>query len=326
MLLSFVIPCYRSEKTIGDVVSTITETMKKRPEFDLEMILVNDGSPDGTWETILDLTKKYGNVTGIDLAKNSGQQNAIMAGLRHTRGDLVAVCDDDGQTPVETILAFLDKMEEGDYDMVCANYEDRGKRSLFRSLGSWANTKMLIFFLDKPREITTSVYFLAKRFVIDEMVKYENAYPYMNGLMLRSTNRIGNVSVVQHDRAYGSSGYNMRKLLSTWVNGLTTFSIKPLRMAVFLGLFMSIAGFIATIAIIIVKLTHSNIVLGWSSLMTVNILIGGMLMLILGVIGEYIGRIYLCLNHQPQYVIRSVVSHGKKQEGNGKEETSDNRS
>lgn len=307
MLISFVIPCYRSEKTLPQVVETIQETLKTRREFDSEIILVNDASPDDTWGTIKSLCSSYDNVKGINLAKNSGQQAAIMAGLRRTKGDLVAVSDDDGQTPIETVFEFYDCMEEGGYDVVCADYQDRGKRSLIRRLGSWADNTMMRMAVDRPEDIKLSVYFLAKRFVVDEIIKYNNAYPHMEGLLLRTTLNIGNVKVDQKERASGSSGYNFKKLLSTWVNGLTTFSIKPLRLAVILGMLMALAGFIIIVALVIIKIAGPEMEHGWTSLVATNILIGGMIMMILGVIGEYIGRIYLCLNQNPQYVVKEII-------------------
>lgn len=307
MLISFVIPCYRSENTLPQVVDTIENTVAAKEGFECEIVLVNDCSPDNTWQTITDLTKKYDNIKGIDLAKNSGQQNAILAGLRHTSGDLVAVSDDDGQTPIETVFTFYDKMVEGNYDVVCARYVARGNRSLFRRMGSKANDALIRICLEKPENINTSVYFLAKRFVIDEMVRYSNAYPHMEGLLLRTTFNIGNVDVEQKDRSSGSSGYNLRKLLSTWVNGLTTFSIKPLRLAVITGMLMAFIGLIVIIVLIVSKLSRGDIVLGWTSMIATQILIGGMIMMMLGVIGEYIGRIYLSLNQNPQYVVRTVI-------------------
>lgn len=313
MLISFVIPCYRSEDTLPQVVGTIENTVASQGGFEAEIILVNDCSPDGTWQTIERLTKQYDNVKGIDLAKNSGQQCAIMAGLRHTRGELVAVSDDDGQTPIETVFKFYELMCEGGYDVVCANYQDRGHRSALRRLGSKANDTLVKICMEKPDGIHTSVYFLAKRFVIEEMIRYNNAYPHMEGLLLRTTFNIGNVDVDQKDRAAGSSGYNLRKLLSTWVNGLTTFSIKPLRLAVILGMLFAFIGFITIIILVVVKLTRTDIALGWTSMIATQLLIGGVIMLILGVIGEYIGRIYLSLNQNPQYVIRTVI------DGNGRD-------
>ena len=307
ILISFVIPCYKSEKTLPQVVRTIQDTVRQREGFDAELILVNDASPDNTWGTICDLHEQYDNIMGVNIAKNSGQQSAIMAGLRYATGDLVAVSDDDGQTPIETVFDFYDHMQEGGYDVVCADYQDRGKRSLIRRIGSWADNAMMRFFVDKPDGIRLSVYFLAKRFVVDEIIKYNNAYPHMEGLLIRTTCNIGNVAVDQKERASGSSGYNFKKLLSTWINGLTTFSIKPLRLAVVFGLLMALIGFVTIVVLVIVKLTRTDMAIGWTSIVAVNILVGGLIMLLLGVIGEYVGRIYLCLNQNPQYVVKEVL-------------------
>ena len=313
MLISFVIPCYRSEKTLPNVVKTIEDTVKNKEGFTSEIILVNDCSPDNTWQTIRELTEQYDNVKGIDLAKNSGQQCAILAGLRYSKGELVAVSDDDGQTPIETVFTFYDKMQEGNYDVVCANYVSRGKRSLFRRLGSMANDALVKICLEKPDDINTSVYFLAKRFVVDEMIRYNNAYPYMEGLLLRSTHNIGNVELVQKAREEGSSGYNLRKLLGLWVDGLTTFSIKPLRVATFLGVLLAFIGFLTVIILVIEKFVRGDIMLGWTSLIATNILIGGLILMVLGVTGEYIGRIYLSLNQEHQYIIRTVIDKEREQ-------------
>ena len=313
MLISFVIPCYRSEKTLPNVVKTIEDTVKNKEGFTSEIILVNDCSPDNTWQTTRELTEQYDNVKGIDLAKNSGQQCAILAGLRYSKGELVAVSDDDGQTPIETVFTFYDKMQEGNYDVVCANYVSRGKRSLFRRLGSMANDALVKICLEKPDDINTSVYFLAKRFVVDEMIRYNNAYPHMEGLLLRSTHNIGNVELVQKAREEGSSGYNLRKLLGLWVDGLTTFSIKPLRVATFLGVLLAFIGFLIVIILVIEKFVRGDIMLGWTSLIATNILIGGLILMVLGVTGEYIGRIYLSLNQEPQYIIRTVIDKEREQ-------------
>lgn len=311
MLISFVIPCYKSEKTIAGVVETIRNTVAVRDDFESEIILVNDCSPDGTFQAVTELTEKYDNIVGVDMAKNSGQACAIMAGLKQAKGDFVATCDDDGQTPIESIFEFYDKMVSGGYDVVCAQYGERGKRSLFRKLGSLANDSMIKFCLDKPDDINTSVYFLAKRFIVDEMIRYENAYPHIGGLLLRTTHNIGNVELEQKNREAGSSGYTLKKLLSLWVNGLTTFSIKPLRTAVIFGAAMAGIGFIAIIVLIIGKFANADMALGWTSIVATNILVGGIILIVLGVIGEYIGRIYLCLNQTPQYVVRKIIDNRK---------------
>lgn len=313
-LISVVIPCYKSVNTLGPVVETIQKTVASRPEFDAEIILVNDCSPDGgeTWNFIQSLHEKYSNVVGVNLAKNSGQTCAVMAGLRTSTGDFVTVSDDDGQTPIDRVFEFYDYMMEGDFDVVCANYVSRGKRSLFREFGSWMNQTMVKFFLDEPKGMHTSGFFLAKRFIVDEMIKYENAFPHMGGLMLRTTHNIGNIDMSMNDRAAGRSNYNFSKLLKIWVNGITTFSIKPLRFAVLFGMAMVLFGIIAIIALVITKLTNDDITIGWTSMIATTIMIGGMILFVLGVIGEYIGRIYLSLNQNPQYVIKTVLERRNK--------------
>ena len=314
MLLSFVIPCYRSAKTLGRVVADIEDQCSQHPEYSSEIILVNDGSPDNTFEVIEELTQKYDNVVGIDIAKNQGQQNALMAGFRAARGDIILASDDDGQTPVETSFQLIDKLLEEDYDVVCAKYTDRGHRSLFRRLGTWADHKMVKVFLEKPDDINTAIFFAAKRFVIDEIVRYENPFPYWTGLLLRTTHNIGNVEVTQKDRLQGHSGYNLRKLLGLWINGCTTFSIKPLRFATLTGTIIAFIGFITIIVLAIQKIVNPNMMSGWSSIIATMLLIGGLIMMMLGVIGEYIGRMYLSINGSPQYVIRRVIDNRKGDE------------
>lgn len=307
MLISFVIPCYKSSKTISFVVNDIVMLMKEHAELEYEILLINDGSPDTTFDVIIELSELHKTVIGIDIAKNRGQQCAIMAGLRYAKGDLIVSCDDDGQTPIETVFQLIDKLEHDHYDVVCAKYTDRGKRSLFRKIGTAANRKMTEIFLDKPKDLFPSVYFVAKRFVVDEIVQYDNPYPYIAGLLLRTTKNIGNVEVWQKPRLAGESGYNMKKLLSLWINGFTTFSIKPLRFATILGLILGSVGCVIIAALVIQKFMNPNISVGWTSIVATNILIGGVIMMMLGMIGEYIGRIYLSINKSPQYVIRQIV-------------------
>lgn len=307
MMISFIIPCYKSEQTLESVVDGIENMMSAKPDFESEIVLVNDGSPDNTFATIRKLVDKYDNITGIDFAKNRGQQSAIMAAIKYSKGEIVACCDDDGQTPIDTVFRFIEKMETEGYDVVCANYVNRGKRSLFRRFGSWLNDQMSIYFLDKPKDVNTSVYFVAKRFVAEEMAKYDNPYPYITGLLLRTTGRIGNVDVEQKSRLAGQSGYNFKRLLSLWVNGITTFSIKPLRLTNIIGCLLALIGFVIIIVLVIEKILNPHVSLGWTSIIATNLLVGGIIMMVLGVIGEYIGRIYICLNKTPQYVERTVI-------------------
>lgn len=307
--LSFVIPCYRSQETISNVVDEIERTVAALGAYDYEIILVNDSSPDDTFSVISALAENDRHITAVDLAKNFGQHAALMCGMRRSSGEIVICLDDDGQTPADEVGKLLEKIEEG-YDVVYASYGHK-QHSGFRNFGSRVNAKMTEIMLGKPRELSLTSYFAAKRFIIDEMLRYENCFPYVMGLVLRSTKNICNVTVNHRARELGQSGYNLGKLLGLWMNGFTSFSIKPLRLATYFGALTAFAGFIYALVIIIRHFTVGLAPLGWSSTTALLLILGGIILLVLGLIGEYIGRIFMCVNDSPQYVERQVVS-GKK--------------
>ncbi len=298
-LVSFVIPCYRSAETIGKVVAEIDEAMKKLSAYTYEIVLVNDSSPDDTFEVIRGLCAQRGDICGINLARNFGQHAALMAGFRQTRGDVVVCLDDDGQTPADEVGRLLAQIEQGS-DVVYAKYTHK-QHSGFRNFGSKINELMTRVMLGKPKELYLSSYFAAKRFVIDEIMRYTNPYPYVIGLVLRTTKKIVNVEVVHREREVGASGYTLGKLLGLWFNGFTAFSIKPLRIATALGCFTAICGFIYGIYTVIKKFVNPAVPVGFSAMMVM-----------LGLIGEYIGRIYISLNNSPQYVIRECINEAVK--------------
>ena len=308
--ISFVIPCYRSEQTIEAVVEEINTTMSTMGAYTHEIILVNDSSPDNTFGVIRALCEKYDFVTGIDLARNFGQHAALMAGMRASDGDIVVCLDDDGQTPANEVGKLLDKLQEG-YDVCYASYGKK-QHTGFRNFGSKVNERMTRIMLGNPKELFISSYFAAKRFIVNDMLKYEQPYSYVIGLVLRSTKNIANVEVTHRARTVGRSGYTLGKLFSLWFNGFTAFSIKPLRIATFMGVICACAGFLYGIYTIIKKLVLVDVEAGFSALMSVLVFMGGMIMLMLGMIGEYVGRVYLCMNNSPQYVIREVVRKEEK--------------
>lgn len=310
MDISFVIPCYCSEKNLEGVIDEIHQAMKKRHGFEYEIILVNDNSKDNTIGLIEKIVKDDKRVIGIDFAKNFGQPSALMAGFRMAKGNYIMTSDDDGQTPVERVWDFYDKMQDG-YDVVCAKYTERAQKSSFRRMGTKLNEFMMRYMLDKPKEVGLASFFMAKRFVIDEIIKYENPYPYIAGLLLRATNKIGNVEMEQRERKAGQSGYTMKKLVNLWVNGFTAFSLKPLRVATALGFTSAVVGFLTLIYILIRKLLVPSIQAGYTSQIGVILLMSGIILCVLGIIGEYVGRIYMCINNNPQYVIRNVVEAKK---------------
>ena len=312
MKVSFVIPCYRSEKTLEAVVNEITDTMVELDEYDYEIILVNDCSPDNTFDVIRTLCAKDKRIVGISHAKNFGQHAALMAGFSFVTGDVVVCLDDDGQTPANEVNKLLDKIKEG-YDVVYAEYEHK-QHSGFRNWGSHVNKLMTEVMLNKPKELYVSSYFAARRFVVDEMLNYKGAYPYVIGLVLRTTRRICNVSVNHRERMEGNSGYTIKKLLALWMNGFTSFSILPLRIASYGGSFIAFIGFIYAIYVVLAKLLHPVRILGWSSIISVLLMLGGLILLTLGLIGEYIGRIYISINNSPQYVIKEIINN-REEEG-----------
>lgn len=310
--ISFCIPCYRSEQTLPGVIEEIKTTMETmKDEYTYEIILVNDASPDNTFGVIEEYASKENNIVGVDLARNFGQHSALMAGFHYVSGDILVCLDDDGQTPACEVGKLLEKLETGE-DVVYAKYEHK-KHSAFRNFGSFVNEKMTQFLLGKPKELYVSSYFAAKRFIVDEMLKYDKSYPYVIGLVLRSTKKIANVDVNHREREIGTSGYTLGKLLGLWMNGFTAFSVKPLRIATWIGVSCSFLGFLYGIYTIIKKLVLGDAVaVGFSALMSAIMFIGGMILFMLGLMGEYIGRMYIGMNNAPQYVIRQTV--GKKEE------------
>lgn len=305
-LVSFVIPCYRSAETLGGVIAEIDAVMETMEEYSHEIVLVNDCSPDNTFEVIRSICAERKDITGVNLARNFGQHAALMAGFHYVHGEYVVCLDDDGQTPANQAGRLLQALENGS-DAVYARYEHK-QHSAFRNFGSKVNDWMARVMLGKPKDLYLSSYFAAKRFIVDEMLRYTNPYPYVIGLVLRATKRITNVDVDHRERESGASGYTIGKLLALWFNGFTAFSIKPLRMATFIGAFTAVVGFLYGIYTIIKKLVNPNVVIGFSSLMSVIVFFGGIVMLMLGIIGEYIGRIYISLNNSPQYVIRECIN------------------
>lgn len=308
MKLSIVIPCYGSENTIEGVVDEIENTIRKR-DVEHEVILVNDCSPDHVWDKIVSLSQKYESVHGLSFTKNFGQHSALMAGYRETTGDIVISMDDDGQTPADELFKLVDQIETG-YDVVYATYENK-QHNVFRNLGSRINDKMCNILLGKPKGLMVTSYFAARRFIIDEICRYNNSYTYVLGLVMRSTKNIGTVPVTHRRREEGSSGYTFGKLINLWLNGFTAFSVKPLRFATMAGIFIAGIGFLFVIYIIINKMFNPLVPMGWSSTTATLCIIGGLILFTLGMIGEYLGRVYISINDAPQYVIRETTDDSK---------------
>lgn len=303
--ISFVIPCYGSETTIEKVIKEITEVISQKSEYDFEIITVNDCSPDNVLIKLKELAQRDKRVKIINFSKNMNRPGAVMAGLHYASGDSVVVMDDDGQCPMNNFWNLYKPIERG-HDVSIAAYLER-KQSVFKNFGTIVNRKMTEFILSKPKNMQFTNFMIIRSYIVQEIIKYENPYPYFTGLLLRTTSDIVNVEMEERSRFSGKSTFTFFKMLEMWVNGLTAFSVKPLRISSMIGVICAIIGFIFGIVTVIRKLFVPNISVGWSSTVSLLLFIGGLIMLMLGMIGEYIGRIYISLNKSPQYVIKEII-------------------
>ena len=306
MKLSFVIPCYGSEQTIEFVINEIDETMSQKPEHDYEIICVNDCSPDNVLAVLKHIVTTHSKLIIADLTRNMGKHAAVMAGYSLVSGDIIINLDDDGQCPVPMLWELIAPLDNG-YDISMAKYPEK-KQSRFKNFGSRVNAAMAQYILSKPKGLAMENFCAVKSFIIAEILNYRNPYPYLEGLFIRTTNRIANVNMEQRDRFAGNGNYTFFKSVKLWLNGFTAFSVKPLRVASVLGVVIAIIGFIAGLVIIIRKLFITpDMQLGYPSLIVTFLFIGGIIMAMLGMLGEYVGRIYISINNAPQYVIREIV-------------------
>lgn len=305
MLISIVIPCYNSQDSIGQAVELTIEEFKKMPQYTLEFVLVNDYSKDATFSKIKELALKYPFVSGINLARNFGQHNALMAALHYTNGDLIVGMDDDLQTHPSQMSKLLDKIQEG-YDLVYGNYAKR-KNTFLKNLTSKFNKVTSRILLGRPRDIVSSNYWVITKLVRDEVIKYTNYNPYIDAIFYRVTSNIANVTIEHHKREQGSSNYTFTKLVRLWM-AYWNFSVIPLRISAILGILFSCCGFVGFIITFIRQMMDPSSQTGWASIMCAMFLFFGFVLLVLGIMGEYLGKIMLCINNTPQYIIRETVN------------------
>lgn len=305
-MISFVVPCYYSELTIRNVIAEISQVMSERSYINYEIIAVNDSSPDNVLMVLRELAQGNDRIKVIDLAKNSGKHAAIMAGYSVIKGDIIINLDDDGQCPLDKLWDLIEPLNR-EYDIAIAKYPVK-KQSAFKNFGSKINSIMARFLIGKPKDLYLSNFSAMKKFVVDEIIKYDKPYPYMDGLMIRTTSKICNVNMEERERSAGEGHYTFKKSLKLWLNGFTSFSVKPLRIATILGIAIAFVGFIFSLITIVRKIIYPQILMGYSSLMAMLLFVSGMIMMMLGMIGEYIGRIYICINNSPQYVIRKTIN------------------
>ena len=309
--ISFIIPCYMSEKIICSVVDEIKKNISYLNEYNYEIILVNDNSRDNVWNVIVDLCKIDSNIVGINLSKNFGQPSAVMAGLSKSNGNYIVTLDDDGQSPIDALKDIIEKLKSGNYDVVYGLCKD-AKFGLFRRLGSKLNGLMANSMFNRPKDCRIISFCIMKRYIVNEILKYTHPYTYMSGLVYRTTSNIGYLNVEHRVRKIGKSGYSLKKLINVWMNGFTSFSIKPLRIIAFIGFIFSFLGFIFGLLTIINKIISPNIITGSIPMISISLFISGINFIFLGLLGEYVGRIYMSINYTPQYIIKECINGRKK--------------
>lgn len=306
-MYSVIIPCYNSSHTIREVVEETSAVLKDLGRTPFEFVLVDDFSPDNgaTVAELRSLADDYSCVKAIELAQNAGQHNAIMAALNYATGDIIISMDDDMQTHPSQLHILLEEIDKG-YDIVYGYYPDK-KHSPFRNFGSWFNSETVRILIGKPKDMNTSSYWVIRRFVRDYVIQYKHPYAYMQGLFLRTTNNISCVPIEHFERVHGESNYTFKKLLQLWSN-IIGFSVVPLRIARHLGFLLSAGGLIGVVWMIVRKLLHPNMQLGYASTMVSIFFFSGVILLFLGLIGEYIGRMFLSMGNSPQFVIKEIYS------------------
>lgn len=306
--LSLVIPVYNGSRTIGPLVE---QTVKIFGSTSFEIVLVNDGSEDDSEMVCAEMAKKFPqSVTFVHLSRNFGEHSAVLAGFTQARGRYVAVLDDDGQNPPEEVVRMLDELKRKNYDVVYGHYIEK-KHSWFRNLGSRFNDRIATLMLHKPKDLYLSSFKVMNRFLVNEIIKYRGPYPYTDGLIYRVTRNIGQIPVEHRVSQTGSSRYTLQRLVRLWLNMFLNFSIKPLRISVYVGLLASCLSLVSLIAILIDKLwITKNVTLGIPTVLGSVVFFAGIQLMILGLVGEYLGRLYLDQTGTPQYVVRYTMHGG----------------
>ncbi|WP_072500713.1 glycosyltransferase [Olsenella phocaeensis] len=306
-MISFVIPCYNSEKTILAVIDEISSVMRMREgAYDYEVVAVNDCSPDKVLEVLRDRAARDPHLRVASLAGNVGKHAAVLAGYSLAAGDYVVSVDDDGQCPIEHLWELIAPLERG-HDMAMADYGVKQQTPLKR-FGSAMNHQMSHLLLGKPKNVVFSNFIARTKVVCKSMATYKNAFPYLEGLSLRITTDIVMVPMEERPRRVGQSNFTFSKSLALWVNGFTAFSAKPLRVGALLGGVLSLLAVAMGLFSIVCKLINPGVSSGYRSLTIVILLCAGLIMLQLGLLGEYIGRIFISVNQYPQYVIKEKIN------------------
>jgi undecaprenyl-phosphate 4-deoxy-4-formamido-L-arabinose transferase len=300
--ISVVIPVYNSAEIIDSLYSKIVSALK---DISYEIVFINDCSKDNGWQAIRSLAQKNKNITGVNLRKNSGQDNALLAGLRISKGNYVLIMDDDLQHDPDDILKLYDACKNG-FDVCYANFSDR-KQSNIKNAGSDLNGKMAQLLVQKPKEIYLSPFKIVNRSTVNEIVKFSGPYPYIDGIILTITSNITQIDLKHSERSSGKSNYTFSRSMSVFMKHFTGFSVLPLRIATITGCIATFTGFCLILKYLYDYFIAKNFIEGWTTVVVLIIFFSGLILITLGIVGEYIGRMYLAINNKPQYSISEIV-------------------
>lgn len=292
MLLSVVIPVYHGAVTIQKLIENVQEQLRR---YSFEIILINDGSKDNSEKICLELAKKFNNISFLSLRKNFGEFQAVMCGLNYAKGQYSVIIDDDFQNPPSEIIKLLSTAQQGDFDVVYGQYEEK-KHHQLRNFGSWFVNQITTFLFQKPQDLYLSSFKLIKKEVVEEICKYKGPYPYIDGLIFNVTDNIGKAIVIHDNRYHGDSNYTVKKLTSLFLNIIFGYSLLPVRLSLFLGF---LSTFIALILTILPLFANFNHPVG-----LIVLFVGGVQLISIGIVGEYIGKTFLTQSNTPQYTLK----------------------
>jgi glycosyltransferase involved in cell wall biosynthesis len=302
--IAIVIPSYNEEGNIEIMANSIKDTMQALP-YDYEVIFVDDGSSDATLEKLKALSTSYSNLFFVELSRNFGHQNALKAGVDIAKANAVITMDGDMQHPPELIPELLKKWEEG-YDVVYTRREDDKNNSYFKRKTSKGFYKVMNYLSEVNFEPGTADFRLMDEKVVAVFTDFTENELFIRGLVSWLGFKQFAIDYAPAERFSGKSKYTMKKMMRFAIQGITSFSTRPLHLAIFLGIGLSLFAFVFYIGYVIYSIYFGHVISGWASVISTIVFFGGLNLIVLGIIGMYIGKLFIQSKQRPNYLIRST--------------------